>query len=359
MTRESRRFRRLADWCVTLGLLAAAFFASLLLSRMTQGNTLIPTVFVLAVFLAAYFTDGYFCGICASILGMLAVNFAFTFPYFELNFSIPENLMSSGAMLVIACMTSALTTQVKHQERIRAESQRETMRANLLRAVSHDLRTPLTTIYGSSAAIIDNFRRLSDPQKLELLRGIRDDSQWLVDMVENLLSVTKLDTGNVELIKTDTVLEELIDTVLVKFRKRYPRQAVEVSIPEEFVSIPMDAVLITQVLMNLLENAVLHARGMTRLELKVVCGQGIARFLVRDDGCGIPRERLEDLFTGYLGSAQDRSDAKRRNMGIGLSVCATIVKAHSGKITARNRPQGGAEFEFLLKLEDNHGQEPI
>ena len=255
-------------------------------------------------------------------------------------------------MLVVAVITCALTTKIKHAEKLKADSEREKMRANLLRAVSHDLRTPLTTIYGSSAMLLENFDRFSDADRQKLLRGIRDDAQWLVGMVENLLSVTRLDNGELRLNKTETVLEELIDTVLVKFRKRCPEQSVDVSIPEDFLSIPMDAVLMEQVLTNLLENAVVHAHGMTRLELLVQTRDHKAHFTVRDNGCGIPEDRIPDLFTGYLGSTDRQGDAARRNMGIGLSVCSTIIKAHGGHIRARNLPTGGAEFTFTLNLED-------
>ena len=171
-------------------------------------------------------------------------------------------------------------------------------------------------------------------------------------MVENLLSVTRLDGGEFRLNKTDTVLEELIDAVLVKFRKRCPEQPVDILIPDDFVSIPMDAVLIEQVLTNLLENAVIHAVGMTLLELEVRVESNTAVFIVRDNGCGIPLDRQADLFTGYLGSSERQGDAARRNMGIGLSVCATIIKAHGGKISARNRTGGGAEFTFTLPMEE-------
>ena len=340
------------DFFVTAGILVVSFLFSLLSGRAFRTEALVPMVFVLGVFLISVLTEGYLWGIAASLLATLAVNFAFTFPYFEFNFSIPVNLFSAVVMLVVSCVTGALTTKIKQTEKIKADSEREKMRANLLRAVSHDLRTPLTTIYGSTSMLLDNEDRIPDAVRLELLRGIRDDAQWLVGMVENLLSVTRLDGSALRLNKTDTVLEELIDEVLVKFRKRCPEQQVTVTIPEDFVSIPMDAVLIGQVLTNLLENAVIHARGMTVLELEVRLEEQQARFIVRDDGCGIHPSRQADLFTGYLGSSDHRSDSARRNMGIGLSVCATIIKAHGGQISAQNRPGGGAEFTFTLTMED-------
>ena len=340
------------DFLVTAGILVASFFFSLVNEAVFSTDALGPMVFVLGVFLISVITRGYLWGIVASLISTLAVNFAFTFPYFEFNFSIPVNLFSAVVMLVVAIVTGALTTKIKSAEKLKADSDREKMRANLLRAVSHDLRTPLTTIYGSTSMLLENYDRIPTADRQDLLRGIRDDAHWLVSMVENLLSVTRLDGGELRLNKSDTVLEELIDEVLVKFRKHCPEQQVFVTIPEDFVSIPMDGVLIGQVLTNLLENAVVHAWGMTRLELEVRLEGHLARFIVRDDGSGIPLDRMDDLFTGYLGSSDRQGDSARRNMGIGLSVCATIIKAHGGQITAHNRPNGGAEFTFTLTTED-------
>lgn len=343
---------RWKDWILMIGILLVSFLLSLVMDELFRTDTLIPTVFVLGVFVVSLMTEGYLCGIVASLVSMLAVNFAFTFPYFKFNFTILENLFSAVIMLIITTSTSVLTTKVKAQEKLRADSEREKMRANLLRAVSHDLRTPLTTIIGSSSAILDSYDRFTVEERLRLLHGIREDAQWLMRMVENLLSVTKIDGGSVRLIKTETVVEELVDEVLVKFSKRYPDQSVDVTLPEEFVSVPMDAMLIEQVLANLLENAVEHAEGMTRLELVVTEVPGGVEFAVRDNGCGIPRDRLENIFTGYLGGSENPGDSKRRNMGIGLSVCATIIKAHGGRIYAANLPSGGAEFRFFLNMEE-------
>ena len=335
----------------TVFVLSAAFLVSLLFQKTFQTRALIPMIFVLAVFLIALLTQGYFWGILASLAGVLAVNFAFTFPYFEFNFSIPENVLSAAVMLIVAVLTGMLTTKIKQQEKIRAESDREKMRANLLRAVSHDLRTPLTSIYGSCSAILENYGKLREGQQLKLLREKREDAQWLIRMVENLLSVTRIDSRKVEVIKTPTVLEELIDTVMVRFQKMYPEQRVQVEIPEEFISIPMDPVLIEQVLINILENAVFHAEGMTELNLRVSVRGKQAVFEVEDNGCGIPRERLDKIFTGFFEKKGLPSDGRKSNMGIGLSVCAAIIQAHGGTIEAGNREGGGAVFRFFLERE--------
>lgn len=334
------------------GILLLAFLASLLLQDLFREETLIPTVFALAVFLIALLTQGYLYGIASSLISVLAVNFAFTFPYFKFNFSIPENVISAVIMLMVTILTSTLTTKIRKQEKIRAESEKEKMRANLLRAVSHDLRTPLTTIYGSSSAMIENLDDIAREQQIQLLKGIQEDADWLMRMVENLLSVTRIDGDGVKLIKTPIVLEELIDAVLVKFGKRYPDYSVNVDIPEEFISIPMDAVLIEQVLINLLENAVHHAKGMTELNLKVYILGNCAIFEVADNGCGLSKEMLPHIFKGYFEVKDAPVDHQKRSMGIGLSVCATIIKAHGGDISAKNQKNGGAVFRFSLELED-------
>ena len=337
----------------------AAFGLNLLIQRWFDTRSLIPMIFVLGVFLISWRTQGYFWGIAASLVSVLAVNYAFTFPYYAFDLISPECVASAVVMLIVSILTGTLTTQIKHQEKIKAEAERERMRGNLLRAVSHDLRTPLTSIYGACSAMEEHYDSLQRQQHLKFLQDMRSDAEWLIRMVENLLSVTRIDDKNVKLSMTPTVLEELIDTVLVKFHKRCPEQQVELKLPEEFVSIPMDAMLIEQVLVNILENAVDHAKGMKNLTLEVTCQEGFARFSILDDGCGIAPERLDRLFTGYFDRQQTPADGSRSNMGIGLSVCAAIIKAHGSQIYGINRPEGGAEFYFSLKMEDGNEYESL
>ena len=342
----------ICDILVTVFVLSMTFIVNLILQRIIATQSFSSEVFILGVFIISLKTEGYLWGIIASLLSVLAENFAFTFPYFALSFIGAESLASAAVMLIVAVATSTLTTKIKEQEKAKTEIEKERVRANLLRAISHDLRTPLTTIYGSCSAIIENYDFLRREQKVKLLGEIREDAEWLIRMVENLLSITRIGSENVQVIKTPTVLEELIDATLVKFHKRYPEQKVIVRIPEEFISIPMDALLIEQVLMNLLENAVLHADGMRELVFSVKKSGRNAVFVVEDDGCGIPADKLGRMFDGYLSGNGDLMDGKRNNMSIGLSVCATIIKAHGGEIRAENREEGGARFSFSLEMEE-------
>lgn len=209
------------DLLVMLAALCVAGVAVVWVQRITgRIDGVAMLIFMLAVFVTSMYTDGYLWGVLASLASVLAVNFAFFTPYFAFNFTLPENLFSGLVMLAVSIMTSTLTTRVKKQEQLRMETEREKMRANLLRAVSHDLRTPLTSIYGACSTVTENYDSLGKEQALKLLREACEDAQWLNRMVENLLSVTRFDGEQVAVKKTPTVLEELLDTVLVKFKKR-------------------------------------------------------------------------------------------------------------------------------------------
>ena len=349
-----KRKRRLHDALVMACAMAVAWATVIVMQHLAgRIDGIAAMIFTLMVFITSIYTDGYAWGVAASLISVLAVNFAFRSPYFAFNFTLPENLFSGMVMLVVSIMTSTLTTRIKRQEQLRVESETEKMRANLLRAVSHDLRTPLTSIYGACSTVIENYDSLEKEQKLKLLGEVCADAQWLNRMVENLLSVTRIDSERVAVQKTPTVLEELIDTVLVRFHKHYPEVPVQLDLPEEFIVIPMDSMLIQQVIMNLLENAVLHAEGMKTLKLRVFTVGKRAVFEVTDDGCGIPKERLHTLFSGAGGSTETTRPADgKHGMGIGLSVCAAIVKAHGGEIKAESRPGEGTTIRFWLETED-------
>ncbi len=344
--------RIIKDLTITLFILLATTGISVILQNVLSIDEHITTLFVFAVFIISLVTSGYFFGIMSAIISVVLINVIFTFPYLKVSLGLPENILSALVMTIISLLTSAITTRQKRWHEIKNEGEKEKMRANLLRAVSHDLRTPLTTIYGSSSAILENFESLSNEQQRRMVSGIKNDSEWLIRMVENLLSITKIDSGNVKLLKSPTVLEELIDSVILKFKKRYPNQNVNIDLPEELVIIPMDPILIEQVLINILENAVEHAEGMTCLNLKVQKFLGKAVFEVSDDGCGIPAERLDKIFTEFFDNDDHGGKSGKRNAGIGLSVCATIIKAHGGKISAQNSKDGGAVFSFALDTEE-------
>lgn len=307
----------------------------------------ISDIFILGVFIVSAITEGYFYGIAFAVISSFLVQYTFVPPFYTFDISAFHTMIALVSMLLISVVTCTITKKLKEWEALKTESELQKIRANLLSAVSHDLRTPLTTIYGSSCTIIDHHASLSHEQKINILAGIKQDSEWLIRIVENLLAITRIDdTANVKIIKTVTVLDELIDSVMQKFTKKYPAIPVALQLPDELAMIPMDAILIEQVLFNLLENAAKHAAGMTQLLLKVSLTNTQAIFEIQDDGCGIDEVCIRQLFAGQRMHCDTNYTA-----GIGLSVCATIIRAHNGRIEAENNKQNGAVFRFILPME--------
>lgn len=344
--------KKIRDCAFMIAILAVMYLVNFATQKLFDTNTMIAAIFVLGIFIISMKTEGYYWGIIASMLSVFIINFTFTYPYYAFNFTITENLASAVVMLIVSVMTSTMNTKAKIEEKLRRETEQERMRANLLRAVSHDLRTPLTSIYGSTSAVIQHYDTLEKSKKIQLLEDVRKDADWLIRMVENLLSITRVGVEQVKIDKMSIVLEELIDAVLLKFRKRYPQQKVTVNIPDEFIIIPMDVMMIEQVLLNLMENAVIHADGMQNLWLNVRTSGTCAIFEVADDGCGMSAEMIDKIYMGALRGDAKVTDGKRRSMGIGLSVCQTIVKAHGGTVSIKNREGGGMCFAFALEMEE-------
>ena len=339
------------DLGVSLGVLSMAASLCALLRMIDSSDVFVALIFECAVVLVSRFTDGYLFGLLASFLGVFGVNWIFTYPYMQLNFTISGYPLTFLVMLAVSVVVSALTTQIKQQEKLRAEAEKEKMRGNLLRAVSHDIRTPLTAIVGGIDAILENGEKLSPETRTSLLENMRDESNWLIGVVENLLSVTRM-SGASNIKKELEAGEEVLSAAAMKFQRHYPATRVEISAPDTLLMIPMDIILIEQVLINLMENAVQHGKTTTQISLRLTRSEDLAVFEVSDDGQGIAPALLTHLFDGYLTRDQEAISDKRRNMGIGLSVCKSIVQAHGGAMRASNRPTGGALLQFTLPLEE-------
>ena len=340
----------LRDTLITVGILTVTTAITFSLQVFDQKSDYASMLFVLAVFLIARMTEGYFYGIAASLAGVLLVNFLFTYPNFAFNFTIAGYPLTFIVMLVVSVMTSAMTTQIKRQEHLRAETEKEKARADLLRSVSHDIRTPLTSIIGATSTILEGEEFLSAEQKRRLLEDTRSEAQWLIRVVENLLSVTRMGDSKAYINKQNEAAEEIVGEVLQKFRKRCPGVKISVSVPDELLMVPMDAILIEQVLGNLMENAVSHGQTTSLIRVSVYAEGENAVFSIQDNGKGIPPEQIPHLFAGISHSNDNRTVDGKRNMGLGLTVCKAIVQAHGGTILGRNLPQGGTEFAFRLPL---------
>ena len=323
-------------------IIAQAFF------HYSKNSTSVAIIYVLTVMLVARYTTGYITGIIASVFGVFFVNYVFSLDGYPVTFL---------GMLLVSSITSTTTTRFKKQshllnerEKLLVEAEKETMRANLLRAVSHDLRTPLTSIIGLADTALNDSPQMTEEKRRELLEGIREDANWLLNMVENLLSVTRIRVGDTHVNTSPEPLEEVVAEAVQRFRKRLPQGKVDVKIPDEFLMVPMDATLIEQVIINLLENAVYHSGTDEPIEFYVEKRDDCVAFHIRDYGRGIDPQRLKTIFDG-AGIEPNASGDSHKGMGIGLTICKTIINAHNGTIEAANRLKG-AEFIFTLPLEE-------
>ena len=350
----SRRKIIINNFLICTGFLVAATAVATVFSYISDSLINVSMFYILSVLMIARYTDGYVPGIIASIVCTVFINLVFTYPYMELNFHMRGYPITFLCMLTVATITSAATTRMKAQsiilnerEKLLMEAEKEKMRANLLRAISHDLRTPLTSIIGTSSTYLENSDTLSDSEKSALIQNISDDSNWLLNMVENLLSITRIRDGNTQVTRIPEPLEEVVSAAVLRLKKRIPTAIIKVQVPDDFIMIPMDATLIEQVLINLMENAFYHGNSNMPIHLNTYIQDNMAWFQVSDYGPGIPGDRLSTIFDGATYTSQ--STDSRKGMGIGLSICKTIISAHNGKITASNIADG-ARITFNLPL---------
>ena len=321
-------------------------------------DTNMAIFYILGIILVARYTDGYVWGALFDVLSILSVNYFFTYPYQGFNLTIEGYPVTFASMLVIYLITSAMTTNMKKQSMILAkqekqlmEAQKEKMRANLLRAISHDLRTPLTGIIGNSESYLRMEGSMTDEEKRTIVENIENDASWLLNMVENLLSVTRINNTTAKVTKYIEPVDEVVSSAVARFRKRFPGAELRVFLPDRVVMVMMDAMLIEQVLINILQNAYTHAKSVKPVELRVTEDDKRVWFFIKDYGIGIDEKKIETIFDGedYLKDQDSKADG-HKGMGIGLSICKTIISAHGGDIKARNHNEG-SEFYFYLPKE--------
>lgn len=250
---------------------------------------------------------------------------------------------------------SALALEKEEALREREETallaKNEQLRANLLRSISHDLRTPLTSISGNADVLLNNSTYMDDESRKKLYEDIYDDSLWLINLVENLLSVTRIEDGTMKLHRSTELVDEIIHEALqhVNLRKTEHRIMVEES--EDFLLVKVDARLIMQVVVNLVDNAVKYTPPGTEIHIRSWQQESQVVVEVADHGDGIPDSAKERIFESFYVVENGVVDS-RRSLGLGLSLCKSIVTAHGGTIEVLDNQPKGAVFRFTLPKEE-------
>lgn len=356
----------LKDSSIMLMVMIWATIFAFMVDKASINNGNIFSIYMLAIIFIAFRTEKYIFSVMSSIITVLLINYFFTAPYSAFDFTLKGYPISFLTLFIIAILASVITAKFKKQVNLTLESQRkekealeekqevivesekEKMRGNLLRAISHDLRTPLTAILGSASVIRDS-ENISEETIKELADGIYNDSNWLIRMVENLLYVTRISGEGTKLKKAEEVVEEIVGEAVGRVKHKYPEADIKIKIPDELLIVPMDSMLIEQVLINLIENSLKYAEDNSRVWVDVWENDGKVYFKVSDRGKGIPESMMKNLFN--MGKA-NQDTRNSRGMGIGLCLCKSIINSHGGNIEAENNEYGGASFMFWLNIEE-------
>jgi two-component system sensor histidine kinase KdpD len=282
--------------------------------------------------------------IVASFLGVLALDYFITPPYFSFSVARFESWMTLLVMLVESLVISTLATKSRQAEKLRIAAENEKNRSALLSTVSHDLRTPLTSIMGAASGLLEDRGGLSPMERSELTQSIYDEADHLKHLVQNLLDMTRLDAGALEPKKEWQSIEELVGVALGRLKSRLTDHRLTLEFQPGLPLAFIDGLLVEQLLLNLLENALNHTPPGTDIQLVIRTLNGGLEIEVADRGPGLRAGEEKTIFEKFIRGYHSGG----KGSGLGLSICLAVARAHGGDITASNRPGGGASFIVWL-----------
>ena len=265
----------------------------------------------------------------------------------------PDAFTSSILFSILGECALALESLHNAEEKEKAAvlAKNEQLRANLLRSISHDLRTPLTSISGNADTLLHSYNMLDEQTRKQVFTDIYDDAQWLTGLVENLLSITKITDGNVKLHLSDQVVDDIVSEALRHIDRRSSEHHITVDCGDEPLLVRVDAGLIMQVLINLVNNAVKYTPPGSNIRITAIQQEKAAEICVSDDGPGIPDERKEHVFEMFFTGSNLIGDS-RRSLGLGLTLCQAIIHAHHNEMTLKDNLPHGCIFSFTLPLSE-------
>ena len=265
----------------------------------------------------------------------------------------PDAFTSSILFSILGECALALESLHNAEEKEKAAvlAKNEQLRANLLRSISHDLRTPLTSISGNADTLLHSYNMLDEQTRKQIFTDIYDDAQWLTGLVENLLSITKITDGNVKLHLSDQVIDDIVSEALRHIDRRSAEHHITVDCGDEPLLVRVDAGLIMQVLINLVNNAVKYTPAGSNIRITAIPRENMAEICISDNGPGIPDELKERVFEMFFTGGNPIGDS-RRSLGLGLTLCQAIVHAHNGEMTLKDNSPHGCIFSFTVPLSE-------
>lgn len=260
-----------------------------------------------------------------------------------------DNLIQAILGECAMAMEKERLSRIREEEAANARTQQ--LRADLLRSISHDLRTPLTSISGNAGILMNDTGHLAEERKKQVCQDIYDDSMWLINLVENLLSITRMEGGTMQLNMEGELLEEVIGEAMRHISRKASEHTLSVTQEGDFLLARMDSRLIIQVIINLVDNAIKYTPPGSHIQVRAFRRGDLAVVEVADDGPGIPDSAKERVFDMFYTASNKPVDSKR-GMGLGLALCRSIVTAHGGQITVSDRIPHGCVFQFTLPIEE-------
>jgi len=267
---------------------------------------------------------------------------------------VSQNWLTSLGSILSQNIEKIDLIEKQNQAEMRIREQK--LRNNLLGAISHDLRTPLATIIGSSDTLIENQVKLSEQDQLLLLNNIKEDSTWLMNSVENILSFMRVDEGihlNTQLESVEELFGDVLSRVVA-----HQNNKIDLKLPEEPIYFAMDIQLMEKVLLNLVDNAIKYSGKESRIGLKALLHQDELIFEVSDEGPGIPDDEKKRIFDRFYTVKRDDT-LNRRGLGLGLAICKSIVEAHHGIILAKDNKPSGTIIRCIFPYPGGNHENPV
>ena len=350
----------LKDFGISLIILAAATIAGYLfkLGGLTDSNIIM--LYIIAVLVISILTSKIYYCLGSSIVGVLVFNYLFTYPEFSFSAHDAGYPVTFLTMFITALIAGTLANKLKRNTLIAEQNarekeeaallaQNEQLRANMLRTISHDLRTPLTSISGNASTLISGGTALDETARQQIYTDIFSESMWLIEMVENLLYATRIEDGRMQLNISVEILDDIVQEAVRHTERTHPKRNIIVDMYDEIIPVMADANLIVQVIVNLMDNAVKYSDEDSDVAVSVRRENAYAVISVSDHGTGISDEEKEKVFDMFY-TGGSRSSDSRRSLGLGLALCRSIITSHGGTISVSDNIPNGTVVSFTLPI---------
>jgi len=342
MQRLAIKKNKIYPYLISLGLVfIMTLFGEFVKRKLEPTN--IVMFYLLAVMIAAIWW-GQGPAIVTSIFSVFAFDFFLVPPYLTLSVADLQYIFTFIAFLVVGIVVSTLASKTREQV---IQRQKEKLQTALLSSISHDLRTPLSSVTGSLSALLDNDAGLDDATRKELLENAFAESDHLNRLVGNLLDMTRMEAGALKIKRKACELRDVLGVTLEQLKEKIGDRNIRIDIPKDFPEVSMDFLFMMKVFFNLIDNALKYSPADTPIDIKATAFKDKVRIEIKDRGIGIPKEDLMRVFEKFYRVSRPQ---QIMGTGLGLSICKGIVEAHGGEICAQNNPDRGATFIISIPL---------